>query len=225
VRALTNHDDFEQAQANCHDDKHKVNWDHPTWFWSCSTTCSSVHLATPSVLQTTSGTDYVASSLPQSPLQSPPPVPGVVLSIRMPTTYMHLIRMLPEPELDDKGRPKPSSRQSSLQLAWHYSTISIFLKTRKRTRGRGREMYHLEKWKSWERWGKEHAQSSRWTGSLIHVPKLGRQKYKESTKNPLHAPTCTTPPVWFIREEDQFAKWLNEDMFWAGKRIPKVEFG
>jgi len=102
VRALTNHDDFEQAQTNCHDDKHKVNWDRPTRFWSCSTTCSSVHSATPSVLQTTSGTDYAASS----PLQSPPPVPGVVPSIQMPTTYMHLIRTLPEPELDDKGRPK-----------------------------------------------------------------------------------------------------------------------
>jgi len=221
VRALTNHDDFEQAQANCHDDKHKVNWDRPTRFWSCSTTHSSVHSATPSVLQTTSGTDYAASSPPQSP----PPVPGVVPSIRMPTAYMHLIRTLPEPELDDKGRPKPGSRQSSLRLARRYSTISIFLKTRKRTRGRGREIYHLEKWKSWERQGKEHARSSRRTGSLIHAPKPGRRKYEESTKNPLHAPTRTTPPVRFVREEDQFAKWLNEDAFWAGKRIPKVEFG
>ena len=54
--------------------------------------------------------------------------------------------------------------------------------------------------------------------------KPGRQKYEESTKNLRHAPTRTTPPVRFVREEDQFAKWLNEDVFWAGKRIPKVEF-
>ena len=116
MRALTNHDDFEQAQTNCHDDKHKVNWDHPTWFWSCSIPCSSVHLATPSVLQTTSGTDYAASSLLQSPL----PVPGVVLSIQMPTAYMHLIRMLPEPELDDKGQPK-------LQLKTEFPAVGTAL--------------------------------------------------------------------------------------------------
>ena len=55
--------------------------------------------------------------------------------------------------------------------------------------------------------------------------KPGRRKDDESTKNPLYAPTSATPPVRFVRECDQFDKWLDEDTFWAGKRIPKVEFG
>jgi hypothetical protein len=55
--------------------------------------------------------------------------------------------------------------------------------------------------------------------------KPGRRKDEESTNNPLYAPTSATPPVRFVREGDQFAKWLDEDTFWAGKRIPKMEFG
>lgn len=55
--------------------------------------------------------------------------------------------------------------------------------------------------------------------------KPGRRKDEEGTKNPLYAPTRATPPVRFVREEDQFANWLDEDAFWAGKSIPKAEFG
>ena len=55
--------------------------------------------------------------------------------------------------------------------------------------------------------------------------KPGRRKDEEGTNNPLCAPTRVTPPVRFIREGDQFVKWLDEDTFWAGKRIPMVEFG
>ena len=55
--------------------------------------------------------------------------------------------------------------------------------------------------------------------------KPGRRKDDESTKNPLYAPTSANPPVRFVREGDQFDKWLDEDAFWAGKSIPKIEFG
>jgi len=55
--------------------------------------------------------------------------------------------------------------------------------------------------------------------------KLGRRKYEESTETPLRAPTRATLLVRLIREEDQVAKWLDQDTFWAGKRIPKVDFG
>ena len=40
----------------------------------------------------------------------------------------------------------------------------------------------------------------------------------------MHMPTSVTPPVRFVREGDQFYKWPDRDT-WAGKRIPKVEFG
>jgi len=66
---------------------------------SRSTTRSSVHSPTPLVLQTTSGTDYATSSPPYSP----PPVLGVVPSIRMSTAHMYLIRTPPEPEYPAVG--------------------------------------------------------------------------------------------------------------------------
>jgi len=39
--------------------------------------------------------------------------------------------------------------------------------------------------------------------------KSGRRKYEASTKTPLCAPTRVTLPVRLIREEDQAAKWLD----------------
>ena len=55
--------------------------------------------------------------------------------------------------------------------------------------------------------------------------KPGRRKNDRSTNHPLYAPTGATLPVRFVTEGDQFDKWFEEDSFWAGKRIPKVEFG
>ena len=41
----------------------------------------------------------------------------------------------------------------------------------------------------------------------------------------MDAPTNAILPVRFVREGDQFDKWLDEDAFWAGERILVVEFG
>lgn len=61
-----------------------------------------------------------------------------------------------------------------------------------------------------------------WTSNSCAKP--GRRKDNKSTKNPLDVPTNAILPVQFVREGDQFDKWLNEDTFWAGERIPVVEF-
>jgi len=143
----------------------------------------------------------------------------------MPTAYMHLIRTLPEPELDDKGWPK-------LRLKTEFPAVGTALRYYK---------HFPEDEEEDEREGQgdvppgemeELGETGKGTRSKLKTDwksnpraKPGRRKYEESTKNPLHAPIRTTPPVRFVREEDLFAKWLNEDAFWAGKRIPKVEFG
>ena len=59
----------------------------PMLTFSHSTSRSSAHSPTISVLHTTSETDY------SSPLHSPPPVPYVIPSIRFPTPSFYLMRL------------------------------------------------------------------------------------------------------------------------------------
>jgi hypothetical protein len=192
--------------------------------FSHSTTRSSVHSPTPSFLQTTSGTDYAASSPPLSP----PPVVGVVPSIQTPTSYTHLIRGPPEPEpppeLDENGRPR-------LRLNTKFPAVGTALRYYKPVSEDEDEDEDEEEGEGSTPPGKkdEHGGGKRsklktdWKTNPRAKP--GRRKDRESTKNPLYAPTRATPPVRFVKEEDHFAKWLEDDAFWAGKTIPKVEFG
>jgi hypothetical protein len=197
---------------------------HSVLTLSHSTTRSSVHSHTPS-LHTTSGTDYAASSPPLSP----PPFLGVVPSIRTPPTpYTHLIRAPPQPEpppdFDQKGRPK-------LRLKTRFPAVGAPLRYYKHAsededEDEGEEnggAPPAEEGRGGTDQGTRSKLKTDWKSNPRAKP--GRRKDDESATNPLYAPTRATPPVRFVREEDQFAKWLDEEAFWAGKCIPKAEFG
>jgi hypothetical protein len=202
-----------------------ISFGHPLLTSSSSTTRSSVQSPTPSILQTTSGTDYAASSPPLSP-RTVPPLAGVVPLIRTHTPYTHLLRAPPEPEpppeLDDRGRPR-------LQLKTKFPAVGTPLRYYKYSYEGEDEDEEAEEDASGE---EERGETEEGKRSKLKMDwktnpraKPSRRKDAERTKNPLYAPTRATPPVRFVREEDQFAKWLEEDVFWAGKRIPKLEFG
>jgi hypothetical protein len=129
----------------------------------------------------------------------------------------------PPPELDEKGRPK-------LRLNTKFPAVGAALRYYEHASEDGDEgedevdIPPDEKEEPGETDGGTHSKlKTDWKTNPRAKP--GRRKNEESINNPLYAPTSTTPPVRFVREEDQFSKWLDEDTFWAGKRIGKVEFG
>jgi len=141
---------------------------------------------------------------------------------------MHLIRAPPEPEpppeLDEKGRPV-------LRLKTKFPAVGTALRYYKHA-SEDEDEDEDEKKDIPPGEMEERGETEEETRTQLKMDwktnpraKPGRRKDEESTKNPLYAPTRATPPVRFVREEDQFANWLNEDAFWAGKSIPKVEFG
>lgn len=143
----------------------------------------------------------------------------------MPTPYTHLIRAPPEPEpppeLDEKGRPK-------LRLRTKFPAVGTALRYYKHVSEAEDEIVGdvlpgemEERGKAIE--GKRPKLKMDWKTNPRAKP--GRRKDEDGTKDPLYAPTRATPPVRFVREEDRFANWLDQDVFWAGKSIPKGEFG
>src|SRR5258706_3386386 len=193
----------------------------PLLTFSRSTTRSSVRSPTISVLHTASGTDYAATSPPHSP----PPVLNDIPSIRVPTPYTHLIRFPPEPEsppdLDERGRPR-------LRLNTTVPLVGAALRYYSRvSEDEGEEgvvdIPHGGKEDRRETDGGTRSKlKTDWKTNPRAKP--GRRKDDESTINPLYAPTSATPPIRFVREGDQFDKWLDEDTFWAGNRKPKENF-
>lgn len=193
--------------------------------FSTSTSRSSLHSPTISILHTTSGTDYAATSPPHSP----PPVLNVIPSIRVPTSYTRLMRLPPEPEsppeLDERGRPRLrlNTKVPLVGAALRYYKSGSEDEVEGEDEDEVVDIPHGEKDDRGETNGGTRSKlKTNWKTNPRAKP--GRRKDDESTINPLYAPTSATPPVRFVREGDQFDKWLNEDTFWAGKRIPKVEF-